>query len=105
MFACYFSDVTTVAQSTTLQALVATGTKPSFLFWERVYTKVTEEQEAIWLVRALQQVAITFSSEIRRSEQLSYVASSPLRPTVNRRQVVVWSGTSLADRGIPAPRR
>jgi len=73
--------MTMVAQSPALQALVATGAKPSFLFWERVYTKVTEEQEAIWLVRALQQVTITFSSEIRKSEQLSYVASSPLRGT------------------------
>lgn len=59
-----------VAQSTSLQALVATGAKPSFLFWERLYTKVTEEREAVWLVRAIQQATITFSSEIPKSEQL-----------------------------------
>lgn len=94
-----------VAQSTALQALVATGAKPSFLFWERVYTKVTEEQEAIWLVRALQQATVTFSSEIRNSEQLSYVASFPLRRAVNRRQVVARTGTSVADRGIPTSGR
>jgi hypothetical protein len=64
-----------VAQSTSLQALVATSPKPSFLFWERVYTKVTEEQEAIWFVRAIQQATIAFSSDIRKSEQLLYVAS------------------------------
>lgn len=59
-----------VAQSTPLQALAATGPRPPFLFWERLYTKVTEEREAIWLVRAIQQATITFSSEIRKSEQL-----------------------------------
>jgi len=64
------SNVTMAAQSPSLQALVATGAKPSFLFWERLYTKVTEEREAVWLVRAIQQATITFSSEIRKSEQL-----------------------------------
>jgi hypothetical protein len=88
-----------------LQALVAAGAKPSFLFWERVYTKVTEEQEAIWVVRALQQATITFFSEIRKNEQLSYVARSPLRSIVNRRQVVTWSGTSVAHSGISASGR
>jgi len=94
-----------VAQSTSLQVIVATGAKPSFLFWERVYTKVTEEQEAIWLVRALQQATVAFSSEIRKSEQLSYVSSSPLGSTINRYQVVAWSGTSVAHRGISASGR
>jgi hypothetical protein len=94
-----------VAQSTALQALVASGAKPSFLFWERVYTKVTEEQEAIWLVRALQQATIIFSSEIRKSEHLLYVSSSFLRCTINRRQAVARPSTSVADRGLPASGR
>lgn len=59
-----------VAQSASVQALLVTGVKPSFLFWERVYTKVTEEREAIWLVRSIQQTTITFSSEICKSGQL-----------------------------------
>lgn len=91
-----------VAQSASLQALVPTGVKPSFLFWERLYTKVTEEREAIWFVRAIQQATITFSSEIRKSEHLLYVAPSAPTPTINRCQVVAWSGTSVAHRKIPA---
>ena len=59
-----------------MTAILATGIKPSFVFWDRVYRKITAEDE-IWLVRATQAL---MSSRTEHFASDSSIASSVAAP-------------------------
>ena len=44
------------AKSTLLQALIVTAPKPSFLLAERAYKKITDPNDEVWLIRAINSV-------------------------------------------------
>jgi len=56
-----------------LQALSATGTKPSFLLWDKVYVKVTDAEDQLWLLRACEAVFSFFASDLKKNETLRCV--------------------------------
>jgi hypothetical protein len=55
----------------------ASATKPSFLLWEKVYQKITAPEEELWLLRALESVAVHMNGELAKNEQLRCVPSLP----------------------------
>jgi hypothetical protein len=62
-----------IAKNTTIQALRSTSTKPSFLLWDRVYQKLTDDEDQEWLLRA-SEVAMVFLKDVSlKNEQLRFV--------------------------------
>ncbi|GJE94641.1 ARM repeat-containing protein [Phanerochaete sordida] len=64
-----FEDV--VSRNATLQGLLTSGAKPSFLLWEKVYQKLAEPEDQAWLLRAGEAVLSFYKSDIVKSEQTS----------------------------------
>ncbi|KAI0657693.1 ARM repeat-containing protein [Cubamyces menziesii] len=62
-----FDDV--ISHNATLQSITVAGTKPSFLLWDKVYQKLTTEEEESWLLRAIEVVLPFFKAEFLRNEQ------------------------------------
>lgn len=58
-----------INRNAALQSLIATGAKPSFLLWEKVYQKLAEPEDQVWLLRAGEAVLEFHKSEILKSEQ------------------------------------
>ena len=44
--------------------------KPSFLLWDRIYQKITDEDEERWLLRAIDVSLLYFSEELSKNENL-----------------------------------
>jgi hypothetical protein len=47
--------------------------------WDKVYQKLTDVEEEIWLHRAVESTAAFFSAEIEKGEQLRFVVDVPER--------------------------
>lgn len=62
-----------INRNATVQSLLASGAKPSFLLWERVYQKLAETDDQVWLLRAGEAVLSFYKAEIMKSEQTRYV--------------------------------
>ncbi|CCM02945.1 uncharacterized protein FIBRA_05060 [Fibroporia radiculosa] len=60
---------TAISRNTTLQSILSTGSKPSFLLWEKVYQKLGGIDEEIWLLRAVQASLVYFKNDVMRNEQ------------------------------------
>ncbi|KAI0944136.1 hypothetical protein AcV7_002042 [Taiwanofungus camphoratus] len=58
-----------ISRNATLQSLVSTGTKPSFLLWDKVYQKLSGIEDETWLLRAVETAFLYFKSELMRNEQ------------------------------------
>ncbi|KIJ63493.1 hypothetical protein HYDPIDRAFT_175892 [Hydnomerulius pinastri MD-312] len=63
-----FDDV--VSRSTSSDALTGTVTKPSFLLWDKVYQKITDAEEEIWLLRASDLATDKLKAELLKNENL-----------------------------------
>lgn len=61
-----------ISRNSTVQAIISPS-KPSFLVWDKVYQKLTDVEEEIWLLRAVESTAAFFNAEIERAEQLRFV--------------------------------
>ena len=62
-----------INRNATVQSLLATGAKPSFLLWEKVYQKLAEAEDQVWLLRAGEAVLSFYKDEMMKSEQTRYV--------------------------------
>ncbi|CAL1711997.1 unnamed protein product [Somion occarium] len=58
-----------ISRNATIQSLVATGVKPSFLIWDKVYQKLTSADEEVWLLRASERALVFCKSQLFQSEQ------------------------------------
>lgn len=43
-----------IASNPTLQTIHLTGSKPSFLLWDKVYRKISAHEDETWLLHALE---------------------------------------------------
>ena len=41
--------------------------------WDKVYQKLTDDEEETWLLRAIESTATFFSAEVAEAEQLRFV--------------------------------
>ncbi|KAI0800349.1 ARM repeat-containing protein [Fomes fomentarius] len=57
-----------ILSNATLQSIASASPKPSFLLWEKVYQKLTTEDEETWLLRATEAVLAFSKDEIVKSE-------------------------------------
>ncbi|KAH9856756.1 ARM repeat-containing protein [Lenzites betulinus] len=69
-----FEDI--ISGNPTLQTIVAATPKPSFLLWDKVYQKLSGEEEEKWLLRATETVLPFFKEEFLRDEQARILAGS-----------------------------
>jgi hypothetical protein len=46
---------------------MTTGSKPSFLLWEKVYQKLTEPEDEKWLLRAAEAAFTYHTVELKKS--------------------------------------
>lgn len=68
----YLDDV--ASRSVTVDVLVGTTTKPSFLIWDKVYQKLSDADDARWLLRATHLALPTLVSELVKHLHLRYVS-------------------------------
>jgi len=62
--------VDVVTRNTSVDALIGTAAKPSFLMWDKVYQKITDVDDETWLLRAIDLVLDHLSTELAKSEHL-----------------------------------
>lgn len=55
-----------VSRSLTAEVLTATTTRPSFLVWDKVYQKLSEAEDTLWLLRAADLAVPTLASELAK---------------------------------------
>lgn len=65
-----------ISGNPTIQSLSVAAPKPSFLLLDKVYQKLSDEEELTWLLRAIQITIIFLSEEMSRNTPLRYVAWS-----------------------------
>ncbi|KAF9234000.1 armadillo-type protein [Melanogaster broomeanus] len=63
-----FDDV--VSRSTSADILVGTSTKPSFLIWDKVYQRIHDPEEELWLLRAAELAVDKLQSELFKNQNL-----------------------------------
>ena len=68
---CFVGDI--ITRNPTVQSLVSTSTKPSFLLWEKVYKKTLDFEEEKWLIRACEATLTHCHAELEKSSSLRYV--------------------------------
>jgi len=59
-----------VTRNTSIEVIIGTQAKPSFLISERIYQKVTDAEEEIWLLRTLNLALLRMKNELDASEQM-----------------------------------
>ncbi|GBE83943.1 eIF-2-alpha kinase activator GCN1 [Sparassis crispa] len=57
-----------IAHSATIQSLIATGSKPSFLLWDKVYHRLNAVEDETWLLRASEASLSFFKDELIQNE-------------------------------------
>ncbi|KAI0644913.1 ARM repeat-containing protein [Trametes meyenii] len=67
-----FDDV--ISHNSTLQSITAASPKPSFLLWDKVYQKLSDEDEEKWLLRAIEAALPFFRDDLLRNEQARTLA-------------------------------
>ncbi|KAI8978208.1 ARM repeat-containing protein [Trametes punicea] len=68
-----FDDV--IARNATLQSITVTTPKPSFFLWDKVYQKLSSEEES-WLLRATEVVLPFFKDDFSGNEQARMLVGS-----------------------------
>lgn len=66
LFDCVAEEV--LSRNADLRGLLVTGTKPSFLLWDKVYQKLTDAEDEKWLVRASEEVLDYYKDDLEKSE-------------------------------------
>ncbi|THG98438.1 hypothetical protein EW026_g3754 [Hermanssonia centrifuga] len=64
-----FARDDSISCNATVQSVLSTGSKPSFLLWEKVYQKLSDSDDERWLLRASEQVLSSFEAELMKKEQ------------------------------------
>jgi hypothetical protein len=59
-----------IAGNATIQSLASISTRPAFLFWEKVYQKLTDADDEIWLLRASEAALAHLKTDLAKNEQL-----------------------------------
>lgn len=67
-----------ISKNATITAIATSSVKPSFLLWDKVYQKVTEESEEKWLLRVVEVALRHFQKDLKKSDVLRYDPFSPL---------------------------
>ncbi|KAH8103551.1 armadillo-type protein [Cristinia sonorae] len=62
-----FSHV--VTQNALLQSLLNTGAKPSFVLWDKVYQKLTDADDEVWLLRASERTFLFYNAQLSQNSQ------------------------------------
>ena len=55
------------------ELLLGTSTKPSFVVWDKVYQKLSDADDARWLLRAAHLALLTLETELGRQPSARYV--------------------------------
>lgn len=63
----------------TADVLMGTSTKPSFLIWDKIYQKLSEPEDALWLLRAADLAVPRLESELLKHQNLRYVFGARMR--------------------------
>lgn len=63
-----------ISGNPTIQSLSVAAPKPSFLLLDKVYQKLSDEEELTWLLRAVQTTIPFISEELSKNAPLRYVA-------------------------------
>ncbi|KAL4249154.1 TOG domain-containing protein [Abortiporus biennis] len=71
-----FDDV--ISRSVSMQSLLATGSKPSFLLWDKVYQKLSDVEDETWLLHANVQLLATFNAQLSQNETACHLLGSSL---------------------------
>ncbi|KAI0827665.1 ARM repeat-containing protein [Trametes gibbosa] len=67
-----------ISGNSALQTIVAASSKPSFLLWDKVYQKLSGEEEEKWLLRAIEVVLPFFKEDFLQDEQARTLVGSIL---------------------------
>ena len=67
-----------ISGNPTIQSLSAAAPKPSFLFLDKVYQKLSDEVELNWLLRAVQSTIPYLSEDLSKNDLLRY-ATGPYK--------------------------
>ncbi|KIJ11894.1 hypothetical protein PAXINDRAFT_157123 [Paxillus involutus ATCC 200175] len=57
-------------EGTSADVLIGTPTKPSFLIWDKVYQKINDAEEELWLLRAAELAVDKLQSELLKNQHL-----------------------------------
>lgn len=72
LYGCYKSTfASTIKKHPAIQSIVVTSGKPSFLYSDKIYQKITEPKEAIWLLRALESAMTAYSDAFSNNSRNS----------------------------------
>ncbi|KAF9012742.1 armadillo-type protein [Cyathus striatus] len=63
-----FADL--IAKNPTINAITTSTAKQPFLFWDKVYQKVTEAEDEKWLLNACEASLVYFKSDLTKNETL-----------------------------------
>lgn len=72
------------------EQLLVSEPKPSYLLWDRIYTKATSAEEGLWLVRALANVFLNETKESLVQTKAGYLAA----------QAIIWLITSHPEHTV-----
>lgn len=59
-----------VSRNPNLASITSSTTKPSFLLWDKVYQKITESEDEMWLLRACDASLVFYQNEFAKNETL-----------------------------------
>jgi hypothetical protein len=65
-----------VMGNTVIQSLASVSAKPTFLFWDKVYQKLTDTDDEIWLLRASDSALVYLKADLAKNEHLRHVFCS-----------------------------
>jgi hypothetical protein len=66
-----------IARNAVVQSLESASSKPSFLLWDKVYEKISDPEEAAWLIRAIEATLTHSGAELDKNSSLRYVLFTP----------------------------
>ena len=89
-----FRPADVLAQNVVLQSLLNTGAKPSFILWDKVYQKLTDVEDEVWLLRASEQTFRFYGAQLNQNAQawsVSFTLPSKACTDPNLARCLVWS--------------
>ena len=90
----YTDDV--ISRNATLQSISTAHPKPSFLLWDKVYQKLSGEEEETWLLRASEAVLAFSKDEVLKDEHTRFV-SLQLERVIEHASLICICSTSLGS--------
>lgn len=67
-----------ISANATMQTILITGAKPTFLLWDKVYRKITSADDEAWLTCALEAILIADEDKFVKDQALRFVVLSSL---------------------------